>query len=445
MADKRRQSEDDMAEGLKSNLDKLLGRSSKENEGEPENARWPKFETPPPAVSILGHRTPPSAGPDLGRQPLRNIQQAPVPGTDQRNIEGYKTIAVSDIVQRDTDSGILEILTNVRKYIITRKDLSYPARIAALYLLEEGLATNQYEVDSSVREIAKNTGMSRATAGRALDDLLNARLILFLRGENQNLRSKIDILDIFLDYAVHHELPINRQTIVHGFFDKIGRKKNSTAPTLDILLYISRELKDQDQDLDLDLDLDQDLSITSAVSNLGHRHRLNKQAFFTLKSILYFFATYGLKIKSIPPTIFDPLLKEVNVQGDALSRNIEYGKVMDRYMLVGRYVNENAKRSPWPFMKKLLDDDFTERYGSPEMLEGLNERLGTLIRIIETPKTVDMFGATELKKVAADFGIKIPMISPENIAGVRAAIKDHFARAAEDTEYVLRHYRVFSI
>jgi len=152
-----------------------------------------------------------------------------------------------------------------------------------------------------------------------------------------------------------------------------------------------------------------------------------------------------LKIKSIPPTIFETILKEVDVQGDALSRNIEYGKVMDRYMLVGRYVNENAKRSPWPFMKKLLDDDFMERYGSPEMLEGLNERMGTLTRLIETSKTVDMLGATELKKIAIDFGIKIPMISPENIAGVRAAIKDHFARAAEDTEYVLRHYRVFSI
>ena len=126
MADKKKQPEDDMAEGLKSNLDKLLGRSSEENEGEPENARWPKFETPPPAVSKIGHRTPPSAGPDLGRQPIRNIQQASVTGTDRRNIEGYKTIAVSDIVQRDIDSGILEILTNVRKYIITRKDLSYP-------------------------------------------------------------------------------------------------------------------------------------------------------------------------------------------------------------------------------------------------------------------------------------------------------------------------------
>lgn len=441
MADKKKQPEDDMAEGLKSNLDKLLGRSSEENEGEPENARWPRFETPPPAVSKIGHRTPPSAGPDSGRQPIRNIQQASVPGIDRRNIEGYKTIAVSDIVQRDIDSGILEILTNVRKYIITRKDLSYPARIVALYLLEEGLATNQYEVDTSAREIAKKTGMSRATAGRAMDDLLEARVVLFLRGENQNLRSKIDILDIFLDYAARHELPVNRQTIVRGFFDKIGRKKNSTAPTLDILLYISRELEDQDPDLK---DL-KDLSIVSAVSNLGHRYRLNKQALFTLKSILYFFATYGLKIKSIPPTIFETMLKEVNVQGDALSRNIEYGKVMDRYMLVGRYVNENAKRSPWPFMKKLLDDDFTERYGSPEMLEGLNERMGTLTRLIETPKTVDILGAAELKKVAADFGIKIPMISPENIAGVRAAIKDHFARAAEDTEYVLRHYRVFSI
>ena len=66
-----------------------------------------------------------------------------------------------------------------------------------------------------------------------------------------------------------------------------------------------------------------------AVSNLGHRYRLNKQALFTLKSILYFFATYGLKIKSIPPTIFETMLKEVNVQGDALSRNIEYGKVVN--------------------------------------------------------------------------------------------------------------------
>jgi len=124
----------------------------------------------------------------LGQQPFRYIQQSAVPDTVQRNIEGYKTVAVSDIVQRDIDSGILEILTNVRKYIITRKDLSYPARIVALYLLEEGLATNQYEVDTSAREIAKKTGMSRATAGRAMDDLLEARVVLFLRGENQNLR-----------------------------------------------------------------------------------------------------------------------------------------------------------------------------------------------------------------------------------------------------------------
>ena len=57
-----------------------------------------------------------------------------------------------------------------------------------MYLLEEGLATNQYEVDTSTREIAKKTGMSRATAGRAMDDLLEARVVLFLRGENQNLR-----------------------------------------------------------------------------------------------------------------------------------------------------------------------------------------------------------------------------------------------------------------
>ena len=51
---------------------------------------------------------PNSAGPNLGQQPFRYIQQSAVPDTVQRNIEGYKTVAVSNLGHQKWDGDTLQ-------------------------------------------------------------------------------------------------------------------------------------------------------------------------------------------------------------------------------------------------------------------------------------------------------------------------------------------------
>jgi len=431
---------DDMAAGLKNNLNRLLKQSVDEELPEPQltEDRWSKNEPPTPAGSKLDHQGGIFDGIKMNQ---RTTVEERSPENDRRlkNRPAQNEPAISggsNLIQREHLSYLIKILSNVRLHILTTGSLSQVAKTVALYLFEESLRTGEYECEISGRELATAIGSSRTTVIRALDELLNHRFILFLRGENQNFKSKIDVLDIIMHYCRTEKIPLERRTIIESLYQNLRWYQNCTSDYEGRILNIISSKDNKDLSIYPSCD--------SAGSEMIPPSRLIKPAYSTLENILYFLATYGLNIKSITSVLFNRLVASLSIKGDALTRNQEYVKTMNSFMIIGKYVAEHNRGHPWSLFNKLLNGDFVEKNSSPELLERMDERLGKVTDFIKTPSLIELKGAAELKNLAEEFGIKISPISPETIASVRRVITMYFTKAAEDAEYTLRHYGVES-
>ena len=101
---------------------------------------------------------PNSAGPNLGQQPFRYIQQSAVPDTVQRNIEGYKTIAVSNLGQQKWDGTHFVIPPPLRN-LDTKKPPPYwyknngPRETGALIVWEGGVGLYVIYLKSSLNAL----------------------------------------------------------------------------------------------------------------------------------------------------------------------------------------------------------------------------------------------------------------------------------------------------